>query len=440
MPGSRGAVLNVGIDDTDSPAGMCTTYLAYRAGGARARRGAEFLDFPRLVRLNPNVPWRTRGNGAVSLRFRTDDPDGARRRVRELVRRHADTGNGANPGLVFLEGEVPRGLAAFAREALCRLVRRGDARRLAERSGIEHEWMGNGQGLVGAIGAVGYEFGDHTLELLSYRRGPRIGTRREVSAESVRRMHEATAPGTFCSYDERRGRPMISPRGPDPVLYGIRGEAVAPLLRAARMVRPGERPDGHMIFRTNQGTGDHLRRRLDPGMPPHSSGTVAGRVCAAPEVSRGGHVSFEVESGGSRFRCAVYRPTGMSRAAALLAPGDRVRVGGGVRRATALHPRALNLEFIRVLGLAARVAVSNPPCPACRKNMKSKGRGQGFECARCGRRARSKVRAPARSGLQRRLYLPDDSALRHLARPAQRAGRSNSARFGAPGWFRVYQR
>ena len=27
----------------------------------------DLVDYPRLVRLNPNVPWKTRGNGAVAL-------------------------------------------------------------------------------------------------------------------------------------------------------------------------------------------------------------------------------------------------------------------------------------------------------------------------------------------------------------------------------------
>ena len=28
----------------------------------------EIIGYPRLVRLNPNVPWKTRGNGALCLR------------------------------------------------------------------------------------------------------------------------------------------------------------------------------------------------------------------------------------------------------------------------------------------------------------------------------------------------------------------------------------
>ena len=35
--------------------------------------------------------------------------------------------------------------------------------------------------------------------------------------------------------------------------------------------------------------------------------------------------------------------------------------------------------------------VSNPPCPACGKNMKSMGKGQGYRCRECGTKAREPV-------------------------------------------------
>mgnify|MGYP001083316957 FL=1 len=60
-------MLHIGIDDTDSLDGGCTTWLVTEII-------AELSDFdlvapPRLVRLNPNVPWKTRGNGSLALVF-----------------------------------------------------------------------------------------------------------------------------------------------------------------------------------------------------------------------------------------------------------------------------------------------------------------------------------------------------------------------------------
>ena len=66
----------VGIDDTDSPRGLCTTYLAYRIA-VDLRPDVEVLCYPRLVRLNPNVPFKTRGNAAVCLKIEAADPETA---------------------------------------------------------------------------------------------------------------------------------------------------------------------------------------------------------------------------------------------------------------------------------------------------------------------------------------------------------------------------
>ena len=67
---NKKSVLNIGFDDTDSPTGMCTTFLAYKIVDLLKKQETEFLDFPKLIRFNPNIPWKTRGNGAVSLKLR----------------------------------------------------------------------------------------------------------------------------------------------------------------------------------------------------------------------------------------------------------------------------------------------------------------------------------------------------------------------------------
>src|SRR5947199_4968185 len=61
-------VLWIGVDDTDSLRGMCTTFLATEIIRELTEE-FDLIGFPRLVRLNPNVPWKTRGNGAICLRF-----------------------------------------------------------------------------------------------------------------------------------------------------------------------------------------------------------------------------------------------------------------------------------------------------------------------------------------------------------------------------------
>ena len=65
----------IGIDDTDSPKGMCTTYAAARALRAVEGLGAKAFDYPWLVRLNPNCPYKTRGNAALCLLIEVDRSD-----------------------------------------------------------------------------------------------------------------------------------------------------------------------------------------------------------------------------------------------------------------------------------------------------------------------------------------------------------------------------
>src|SRR3989304_1119474 len=68
--------LYLGVDDTDSLRGMCTTFLATEL--VRALPKWDLIGFPRLVRLNPNIPWKTRGNGAICLRLGQGPGRGAR--------------------------------------------------------------------------------------------------------------------------------------------------------------------------------------------------------------------------------------------------------------------------------------------------------------------------------------------------------------------------
>ena len=62
-------ILHIGIDDTDSPDGMCTTFLASQIINKFEDNGIEIIDYPRLIRLNPFARFKTRGNGAVGLKI-----------------------------------------------------------------------------------------------------------------------------------------------------------------------------------------------------------------------------------------------------------------------------------------------------------------------------------------------------------------------------------
>ena len=84
-------ILHVGIDDTDSPKGMCTTFLCYEIVKFLEKQEIQFMDFPYLIRFNPNIPWKTRGNGAVRLTIRTKDPKKIKNKITQFVANYSDT-------------------------------------------------------------------------------------------------------------------------------------------------------------------------------------------------------------------------------------------------------------------------------------------------------------------------------------------------------------
>lgn len=435
-------MLSIGFDDTDSPKGMCTTYLAYKIIDSLKKDKVKFVDYPRLIRFNPNIPWKTRGNGAVSITVKTDKPEKVKRKIIRFVSAFSDVKNGANPGVVFCETEkIPKAISEFSKNALWELISRKDAKRFLLKNRLESFHIGNGQGLVGAIGAIGYSFDDHTFELLSYRKKSQFGKRRKIEPQSVRSMQEKFL-DTFNSFDTKKQKVILAPRGPDPVLYGVRGENAGVLLDASKMINAGERPQGHLIFKSNQGTGDHLQNELDVfSLKTYSSGTITGKVSGDPIMERGGHVTFSITKQGVEVVCYVYKPTGITKDAMQLMVGDKITVGGGIRKATRKHPRTMNVEFFRVRQLERRIILSNPVCEKCHKKMKSKGREQGFECVRCGKKELRKIASTAKRNLEKTIYIPDPSAHRHLTRPKQRLGRLNQeSKFDEKvSWFCQYE-
>jgi tRNA(Ile2)-agmatinylcytidine synthase len=424
---NKNSILHIGFDDTDSPKSMCTTFLAYKIVNYLKKELVEFLDYPHLIRFNPNIPWKTRGNGAVALSIKTTKPEKIKRKIKQLVKQYSDIQGGANPGLVFYENKtIPENFSIFSNLALWKLVNRHYVKKFVNKNKIETLSLGNGQGLVGAIGAIGYRFQDHTYELISYRQKSKFGKKRQVDENSVKKMQEETFPTTFNSYDNKKNRVLITPHGPDPVFYGVRGENIKSVLDASKMIHTKEKLQGYLAFKTNQGTGDHLKNELDVDeLKPYSSGIIEGVVSKKPLMKRGGHVIFSITKQGKEIQCAVYEPTKIATIALHLIQGDKILVGGGVRKATKNYQRILNVELIKVVKLAKDLKSENPFCIKCKKKMKSKGKSQGFQCIKCGKKASKKIIRQVPRKILPKLYIPAVSAHRHLTRPLQRINHFN---------------
>ena len=436
--------VHLGFDDTDSPEMGCTTYIAALLVERLEALGVRFLDYPNLIRLNPNVPWKTRGNGAICLRFSCGEHllEEILWTAVDVVEENSDLKHEkTEPGIVLFTGDVPRELADFSKRAIRGVVSVEEALSLIGKFGAEAVGFKGGRGIIGGLAAIGETLtGDHTYELLAYRTPENRGTPRRVDAESVVEMDRRTSPYTFNNVDPETGRILITPHGPDPVLYGIRGESAEVVKEAHKMVRVGEEIERWVIFRTNQGTDMHLTY-VDAisKLRPYHPAIVRGEVVGNPTVIPGGHVFFQIRDDSGSVQCAAFEPTGvLNRVARSLAPGDLVEVYGGVKPPSNAHPLTLNLEKMRVLRLAPKEVRVNPRCPKCGRRMESMGAEKGFRCRKCGHRDRNakKVVVRVERKLKPGLYITSPRSQRHLTKPLRRYGMEKS---GSPssmidGW------
>ncbi len=428
----------VAFDDTDSTTSMCTTFLATEV--VRALRPQGIIGYPRLVRLNPSVPWKTRGNGALALRVgegrgepkvigRIDGKDvlsypslrseAEATEVLEtcsrLLDRWSRTQEDASPGLVVSERPPKPSIYWLAARTI---VDRPTIDLELERIGALTYQLAGGRGVIGAAAAMSWRPRDRTYETLVYRRKYRWGSPRRVNADDVRRIDELF-PSTFNNFDHDAYRTAIVPHSGCPILFGVRGDDPLETAKAAASVR-SEAKDRWLTFMSNQGTDDHIIRK--GALRPWSSYLVRGEVSSGPRTIAGGHVIFQLlTKGGDRLDCAAYEPSkGFRGVVRQLALGDLVEVMGELRE----EPRTLNLEKLHVIGLAKMERkASNPVCPVCGKSMGSMGSGGGYRCKRCRAKASTGERwEPVGRNIEIGWYEPPVRSRRHISKPLKRMG------------------
>ena len=283
--------------------------------------------------MNPNIPWKTRGNAALSARFGLGR--GPRRKVGEVAGRAvaafargdplpaeraeefraalwdrvlADSEleePGTDPALVVADRLLPSSVYwRTVREVVAPEVARSEL----ERAGAWWRTRGSDRGLVGAAAAIAWPGRRATWELTSYRAHARRGRLRSVDAASV---HAAAGrhPALFLCEDPRTRRLLVAPHTACPVLFGLRARRPGPLLRARTEIR-SEPVDRWMLFRTNQASGDHLAEREPSDLGPFMSARLRATVAAPPEVLPGGHVRLRLRAReGSVLDCLAFEPT-----------------------------------------------------------------------------------------------------------------------------------
>ena len=403
----------IGIDDTDSERGLCTTYLAAVLMD-RLQPLGEIVGRPRLIRLNPCARFKTRGNAALAFQIESQRAGEVKDTALKTLLQLSDlSGANTNPGLVIAD-EVTDEMAAFYRRAVTEILEIDEARGLLDEEGVWYRGFKKGRGLIGALAAVGADLPDFTYELIAYRERQRWGRPRRIDRASVWRADALTYPRTWDSVDHHNDRIVFAPHSADPVLFGIRGSDI-PAIEEAFQCIESEPAERSVLFQTNQGTDAHILEGPIGQVRDSQSYRLRGTVTEPARPIAGGHLFFPLEKSSERINCAAFEPTKNFRSTIReLAPGDELEVFGSVRDGT------LNLEKINILHLSERKSLAAPPCPLCGKRMESAGRGQGYRCRRCKTRATGPVSQSTPCRLEPGYYEVPPCARRHLSKPLVR--------------------
>ncbi|MDP6574980.1 MAG: tRNA(Ile)(2)-agmatinylcytidine synthase [Candidatus Peribacteraceae bacterium] len=426
-------MLHIGIDDTDSIKGGCTTWLATEIIAELSE--FDLIGPPRLVRLNPNVPWKTRGNAAVALTFGkgvgsktlvgefgkekiymyTAGRDMEYNKHAMLERISALVMDGSmpdsQPGIVISDVFLPEGLYW---QGVTNIVTEEILSDAIE-GAISQGYRGS-RGIYGAACSIAWTGSSsksngisHTWELIGYREKEKWGSKRDISASSVHEIGHLD--GVFSCHDSD-GKVAMVPNSPCPVLWGFRGTEHKTLIDNFDNLGP-EKPFRWILYKTNQATDDHLRTMEISDISDGDSVWLEVVVSSKPNVIKGGHRFFKVsDSEGATVKCAAFEPSKTFRHAIdSLEVGDILIICGSFKKDT------INLEKIRLLELTKRFSKSANPVCDCGRRTHSSGKGMHYRCKVCGKKYDRPEMIEITPDLEIGWYEPPASARRHLTTP-----------------------
>ena len=421
--------------------GGCTTYLACSLINKLTENKFDIIGYPRLVRLNPNIPWKTRGNGAIS--FEVGKGSGKKTKIGEIngkdlfcyqekiddivdeegisniLENQIDDlarldDEDTNSGFVILKNQPSY---RVYEKTVRKIVKLDETEDLLNSLDAQFKGYKNKRGLIGATASVAWDSSrDRTFELIAYREKNKWGKKRSVDDKSTQNMDKKFV-STFDNFDYSNKNNRLVPSSPCPVLFGIRGNNEKDLIEAKSVIS-SESVDSWLLFESNQGTDDHLEKKQINGIIPYDSVIVDGIVDSIPHTIKGGHVIFSIKDKTGSIDCAAYEPTKQFRNIIReLTIGDKIEVYGGVRE----QPLTINLEKIKIRKLVKQTEkVENPICPKCGKHMKSKGKNQGYKCAICGKKSDKAKFKEIERELELGFYEVPVCARRHLSKPLKR--------------------
>ncbi len=425
----------VAVDDTDSREGMCTTFLLTEIID---RSGLEVIGLPRLVRLNPAIRYKTRGNGALAVNLGHGSGESRiigeirGKQLRSYSRMKGDANGSAlvsltkeiidelavledpntNPGAVFSGKSFPE---EFYWKAVREEVSISDAESFIVKNGGKLLKFKNGRGIIGAAASLSWPAKERTFEMLTYRdstgKNPGHETRMKVAEQADQ------IPGTFNNIDVSNRYAAVFPKERTPVVLGVRGAKDKPLLEGLPPILLGNSVnyDRYVCYETNQATDDHITPALE-GLSERRSYFLEGFVNSKPEAITGGHYFSQLETGDRLVKIAAFEPTKEFREIfRLLIPGDLIRVFGSY------VGKALNIEKMEILGLSRHFSRESPMCSNCGSKMKSKGIDD-YRCPACHKRQKLAHYRRFDRNLAPGKYDVPIIARRHISRPFELDG------------------
>ena len=426
-------MLHIGIDDTDSLDGGCTTWLITEIISELS--DLDLIAPPRLVRLNPNVPWKTRGNGALALVFgegigskkkigslenseisiytnykdRKFDKKDILERVVKIVK--ANSKHDSQPGIVISDSYLPEGLYW---QGVRSIVVQEDLEPIL--SSCVTFGMRGSRGLIGAACALAWS-GYHskvgelnfTWELIGYREKSMWGTLRDISSESVSKVSELKE---VFSCNDHDGKVAMVPNSPCPVLWGFRGTNDKILIDNFHKLGP-EKPSRWLLYQTNQATDDHFCISDILELTAFTSVWVDVSVSSKAEIIKGGHRFIRVkDSEQSEVKCAVFEPSKSLRAVA-----DKLEIGDEITICGSVSKGIINLEKLKIRNLVSRYSKPPNPVCVCGKRTHSAGKNSKYRCKSCGKKYSRPSLIPKTPSLDLSWFEPPASSRRHLTKP-----------------------
>lgn len=440
----------IGLDSIDSYLGGCTTHFATYVVEEIFNLNGLITDYPRLIRLNPDIPWKTRGNGSVAIEAII-----ANKNVKKLVQNikeklywYIDKIGGhyinSDPCIIFINGNKLTDtelelLNRFSINALYKLIKIDEILEIKniikDKIIAEIKPFGN-KGLIGAISAIGnFIYNDYTFELLIYRNLMERYRNRDINLNNIRKkINKFLNEDTFAHIDFETNRLLWMPHGPDPVIAGIRSNNISSLMGIFRRIIDNIKYDRWMIFITNQGTNQHLENSNIKNnlysIKIYNEVKIRAKISKNIVNLKGGHIFLKSFSNNTQFIIAGYYETGRMREV-LKSIREEIIVGGGIKPNKLGGPPILNLQFIILKRpyFLKNIKV-NIFCPKCYKKMDNKGKG--YKCNQCNYKItfnKYKVKPLIINNIPTpQIYLPPYRSIFHISKPLKRYGREKKYR------------